>query len=285
MRARRRAAPLLLMMATTCAVAAAAGAADAPFDALLARARDYVDKYQRDLAMIVSEERYEQEVRFPAPPLSRSRDLTQKTILRSDFLLVRDSAGSWVPFRDVFERDGVMLRDREERLSKLFLANPGTAFEQARRIVDESARYNVGNINRNINLPTLALIFLTPAYRDRFEFTDRGLDGATRVVQFRETGHPTYVATTGGRDLPVTGRYWIDEATGRIERTELTASDAALDARINVSYRADASAGLWVPERMAEFYLQRSDRSEIRGNAVYSRFRRFQVSTTEDLAR
>lgn len=269
----------------TLALTVQAQAADTPLDAVLARAREYVEKYQRDLALVVSEERYEQEVRFPGPPLQRSRDLTQKTVLKSDFLLVRDAAGGWVPFRDVFERDGTMVRDRDERLSKLFLTSPGAAIEQARRIADESARYNIGNINRNINLPTLALLFLTEAHVDRFEFTDRGRDGQAHVVQYKETGRPTYVATTGGRDLPVSGRYWIDEATGRIERTELTASDSALDARISVSYRADAAAGLWVPERMEEFYVQKGDRSEIRGNAVYSRFRRFQVSTTEDLAR
>ena len=275
-----------IALAMTLVLTAQVRAADAPLDVVLARAREYVEKYQRDLAMVVSEERYEQEVRFPGPPLQRGgRDLTQKTVLKSDFLLVRDAAGGWVPFRDVFERDGAMVRDRDERLSKLFLASPGTAIEQARRIADESARYNVGNINRNINLPTLALLFLTAAHVDRFEFADRGRDGQARVVQFKETGHPTYVATTGGRDLPVSGRYWIDEATGRVERTELTASDSGLDARINVSYRADAAAGLWVPERMEEFYLQKGDRSEIRGNAMYSRFRRFQVNTTEDLAR
>jgi hypothetical protein len=274
-----------IALAVTLALTAQVRAADAPLGEVLARAREYVEKYQRDLAMVVSEERYEQEVRFPGPPLPRSRDLTQKTVLKSDFLLVRDAAGGWVPFRDVFERDGTMVRDRDERLSKLFLASPGTALEQARRIADESARYNVGNINRNINLPTLALLFLSDAHVGRFEFADRGRDGQARVVSFKETGHPTYVSTTGGRDLPVSGRYWIDETTGRVERTELTASDSGLDARISVSYRADAAAGLWVPERMEEFYLQKRDRSEIRGNAVYSRFRRFKVNTTEDLAR
>jgi hypothetical protein len=265
--------------------AAPARGADTPLVTVIARAVEYVEGYQRDLAMIVSEERYEQEVRFPGSPLSRARDLTQKTVLRSDFLLVRDAAAGWVPFRDVFERDGVMVRDRDERLSRLFLAGAGTTFEQARRIADESTRYNVGNIDRNINLPTLALVFLTDAHRERFEFSDRGRDGTTRVVQYRETGHPTYVATTGGADLPVSGRYWIDEPSGRIQRTELLASDRSLDARIGVVYRPDNGAGLWVPERMEELYVQHTDQSEIRGKASYSRFRRFQVSTTEDLAK
>jgi hypothetical protein len=265
------------------ALPAAIGAVDT-VEAVVARASVYVEGYQKDFALVVSEERYEQEVRYPAPALTRGRDLIQKTVLRSDFLLVRDPGGMWVPFRDVFERDGVPVRDREERLSQLFLADPGAAFEQARRIVEESARYNLGSLNRNINVPTLALVFLTTAEHGRFEFSDRGEDDGARVLQFREIGRPTYISTTAGRDLPVSGRYWIDEASGRVERTEVTAADSSLDARIVVTYRPNAEAGLWVPEKMDEVYRQHEDRSEIRGTATYSRFRRFQVKTTEDVA-
>jgi hypothetical protein len=206
--------------------------------------------------------------------------------LLSDFLLVRSPDGGWVPFRDVFERDGDAVRDREERLSALFLENAGTAFELAGRIAEESSRYNVGNISRNINVPTLALEFLTPPHRDRFEFEfESGLSDGLRVVRYQERRGPTYIKTTNNRDLPASGRYWIQEATGRIERSELRASDSGLDAHITVSYREDQLAGLWVPDRMEEQYAQKSDRSEIRGTAVYSRYRRFQVTTSDELAR
>jgi hypothetical protein len=182
-------------------------AAEEPVDVVIGRAAKYVEGYQRDFAMVVSEERYTQEARYP--PAGRGSDLVERTVLRSDFLLVRDDVSGWVPFRDVFERDGMPVRDRDERLSRLFLNDSLGALEQARRIADESARYNVGNLDRNINLPTLALLFLTTAHRERFRFTDDRRDGAARVVAFREVGRPTYVATTGGRDLPVSGRFWI----------------------------------------------------------------------------
>lgn len=276
-----RAAAAAVLAALTTATLQAAD----PLDAVVARAAAYVDRYQRDFAMVVSEERYDQEARYPAAPMSRIRDVTTRTTLRSDFLLVSNAAGGWLPFRDVFEQDGMPVRDREERLSKLFLTDAGSAVSQAGRIVEESARYNLGSLNRNINLPTLALVFLTDAQRHRFAFSDGGLDGRTRVVQFQETGRPTYVSTTGGRDLPISGRYWVDEASGRIERSELVAVDAVLDAKITVTYRADESAGLWVPAKMEELYKQQTDRSEIRGVASYSRFRRFQVKTTEDIAK
>lgn len=265
-------------------IAALAGAsAQEPVPAIIARAVTYVDAYQRDFAMVVSEERYQQEARYPGSN-ARTADLVERTVLRSDFLLVHDQVAGWLPFRDVFERDGIPVRDREERLSRLFLDGGGSAVEQARRIVDEGARYNVGNLNRNINLPTLPLIFLTAARRDSFRFAEEGREGTQRVVQFREVGRPTYVSTTNGRDLPVTGRFWIDDASGRVERTELNAVDSSLNARIQVTYRPDESVGLWVPGRMEEVYKQRLDRSEIRGVATYSRFRHFQVRTTEDVA-
>src|SRR5215218_5224589 len=159
-------------------------AAEEPIDVVIGRAVKYVEGYQRDFAMVVSEERYVQEARYP--PAGRGTDLIERTVLRSDFLLVRDDVAGWVPFRDVFERDGMPVRDRDERLSKLFLNDTGSALEQARRIVDESARYNVGNLNRNVNLPTLALVFLTAAHRERFRFSQEGGDNAVRVVQFRE---------------------------------------------------------------------------------------------------
>ena len=276
----RAAAAAVLAALTTAALQAAD-----PLDAVVARAAAYVDRYQRDFAMVVSEERYDQEARYPAAPMSRIRDVTTRTTLRSDFLLVSNAAGGWLPFRDVFEQDGMPVRDREERLSKLFLTDAGSAVSQAGRIVEESARYNLGSLNRNFNLPTLALVFLTDAQRHRFAFSDGGLDGRTRVVQFQEMGRPTYVSTTGGRDLPISGRYWVDEASGRVERSELVAVDAVLDAKITVTYRADESAGLWVPAKMEELYKQQTDRSEIRGVASYSRFRRFQVKTTEDIAK
>jgi len=255
-------------------------------ETVLDRAAAYVAEYQQKLAMVVAQERYQQDVRYPGPPLSRGRDITQNTVLLSDFLLVRGPGGGWLPFRDVFERDGAPVRDRQDRLSALFLENSGTAFDQARRIAEESSRYNIGNINRNINVPTMALEFLTPAHRSRFDFAFEGASaGGLRIVRYAERGSQTYIRTTGNRDLPASGRYWIQEATGRIERSELRAADAGLDAHITVTYRPDELADLWVPGRMEEQYVQKNDRSEIRGTAVYSRYRRFQITTSDELAK
>ena len=73
------------------AQAAAQGDGDAPAVAVvLARAAAYVDAYQRDFAMMVAQERYQQEARYPGPVMGRGQqDLTTRTVLVSDFLLTK----------------------------------------------------------------------------------------------------------------------------------------------------------------------------------------------------
>ena len=65
--------------------------------------------------------------------------------------------------------DGKPVRDRQQRLtSASWMARPRPSGIQ--RIIDESARYNIGTIERNVNTPTLPLLFLEPANQRRFRF-------------------------------------------------------------------------------------------------------------------
>jgi len=207
--------------------------------------------------------------------------------LKSDFLLVNVPGQGWTRFRDVFEADGRAVRDRQDRLTSLFLTGTtADALDQARRIMDEGARYNIGGGTRNINVPTLALMYLGPDTRSGVRFTegkaDRAADG--RVIEFVEVQRPTLIGTTGSRNLPAKGRLWVDDATGTIVRTELRAEDTSVEAEVTVTFELDASIGRWLPKRMEDRFKRRGDSSEVRGVATYSRFRRFQVSTTEELA-
>jgi outer membrane lipoprotein-sorting protein len=263
--------------------------AQADLPSLVARAGAYVESFQRNFGSMVAEERYEQAIRQSlASPTRMVRGAAgpARTVLVSDFLLVQVPGEGWMPFRDVFERDGEKVRDREERLAALFLTGSRTAFDQARTIMTEGARYNIGNVNRNINVPTLPLQFLTPAHRARFSFTAGKRDDELGVaIEYRETSRPTYISTTGGRDLPVYGRFWVDEQTGTIRRTELHAVDTGVEAHIMVTYEHDAGTDLWVPIKMEERYRRARDPAEVYGVATYSRFRRFQVTTSEEVAR
>ena len=273
------------------ALAANVAVAQTDVSALVDRASAYVESFQQTFGSVVAEERYEQKLhRIPNPTNTsvqqRGGGGPQETTLVSDFLLVEVKGEGWLPFRDVFERDGKPVRDREERLAKIFLKGGRDAFEQARAVMNEGARYNIGNINRNINTPTLALAFLTELHRRRFEFKLGKRDDADPGVEieYRETARPTFVSTTGGRDLPVKGRFWINEADGTVLRSELDAVDTGVEAHITVTYAKDAGIGLFAPARMEERYRRPRDPMEVQGVATYSRFRRFQVSTSEELA-
>jgi hypothetical protein len=258
---------------------------------LLARASAYVESFHRNFGSVVAEERYEQTLRrvpgANTTSVQRGGGGPTDTVLVSDFLLVQVPGEGWLPFRDVFERDGKQIRDRQERLAGLFLnGSTRSAFDQARAIMNEGARYNIGNVSRNINVPTLPLPFLLAQNQRRFSFKSakRDADDPGAVIEFKETARPTFISTTGGRDLPVTGRFWVDERDGTVLRSELHALDTGVEAHIIVSYELDAGTGLRVPVRMEERFRRARDPMEVRGVATYSKFRRFQVNTSEELA-
>ncbi|HKE86934.1 MAG TPA: hypothetical protein VKB50_24425 [Vicinamibacterales bacterium] len=276
------------IVAAALALAAAVPGAQSTSPDLLARVSAYVGDFYRRFGSIVAEERYQQTIR--RSPGSIGTTLQRgggggpvSTTLVSDFLLVQVPGEGWLPFRDVFERDGQPVRDREERLAKIFLSGSRASFDQARAIMNESARYNIGNVQRNINVPTLALTFLTDDQRTRFAFKLGKPEDEGAVIDFRETARPTYVRTTNDRDLPVNGRLWVDEQTGTIRRTELHAVATDVEAHITVTFLQDQGLGLWVPARMEERYKRGRDPLEVRGIATYSRFRRFEVKTSESI--
>jgi len=262
-------------------LSASQSAPAAPLDVLLPRMFAYVEQFLRDFGGMVSEEQYIQSVRQAA---GFSRGDTRRE-LKSDFLLVNVPGQGWTPFRDVFEADGRQIRDRQDRLTALFLSGATTgALEQARRIMDEGARYNLGGGTRNINVPTLALMYFGPDTRSGIRFVDKGRMEDERLLEFEELRRPTLISTTGGRDLPARGRVWVDEATGTISRTELHADDTGVETEITVAFERDSAMGVWLPKRMEDRFKRRGDQSEVRGVATYSRFRKFQVSTSEELA-
>jgi hypothetical protein len=254
---------------------------------LLTRAGAYVVDFDARFANVVAEEHYEQRtstnvMRGPhggAQPGSRT--------LVSDFLLVRlPSQGIWLPFRDVFEVDGKPVRDRQDRLTKLFLQPAATAVQQAEQIVAESARYNIG-VARNINIPVLALTVLGAAYQPRFEFShakeDRKAGAGVWSVEYIERARPTLIRGAGGIDLITQGRLWIEAATGRVVKTELVNSERGMRATITTTYRFDPTFNLDVPVEMHEEYLLSSlgTGAPIVGTATYSNFRRFSVEVDE----
>jgi hypothetical protein len=283
------------MMSVGVAIALAQpAAAEAPTLAtVLERAGAYVVEFEQKLRSIVAEERYIQDWRslprgWPLVADRRHRELV------SDLLLVKPpSADQWMQFRDVFEVDGASVRDRSDRLMKLFVEAPPSTDRQIAGILDESARYNIGNISRTVNTPMVALTFLEPRLQSHFRFfvsKDRtpivakdsvAVPADAWVIRYQEGPASTIIRTRNLEDLPSHGRFWIDPGTGRVLMTELVAEDGTVRATIDVSYRLDPLLGMLVPADMRERYEGRRNGSRIEGRATYGRFRQFQVNTDE----
>lgn len=292
---------VLALAAAAASPLSAQGTPDASRTDVIAGATAYVTGYEAAFSLLVSEEHYVQEIRRPDNPgsnLSRANPgggmqaggTVRRVVLRSDYLLVQLGPGAgWMPFRDVFELNASKVRDREDRLMKLFLANDADRFELADRIMRESTRHNLGTVARTINIPTLAMMFLHPRVRDRFAFEVEGEDAvagqrATRVA-YREMVRPTLIKTTRGRDLILEGRLWLDPESGAVVRSEMNAADPAVRAKVSVAFRRDQDLGIWVPARMDEYYKADNSIDEIFATATYSNVRRFRVSTDEKIAR
>jgi hypothetical protein len=292
MKAIRPAALLWLSMAAL-AGAASRQTSTLALDDVLAKAGTYVTKYERDFAGVVAEETYSQEVRA-APRFdshgSLSSPLSKRRALKSDLLLFKaEGADLWIQFRDVFEVDGRSVHDRTDRLAKLFLQPQKSLNERLQQIAKESARYNIGDVSRTVNLPLLALVILEPAYQPRFEFArveaaDSSIAGEVWVIDYRETRARTMIRTTGDQDLPARGRFWIEPASGRVLLSTLIAEDRAVRAQIDVTYAPEPSLGLLVPSDMRERYERRVDGATVNGRATYAKFRRFQVFVDEKIA-
>ena len=255
-------------------------------DALSKVAR-YLAGYEEHLAAVVLEERYQQRV------VEEGYGKSDVRHLRSDVLLIRDLALEWVGFRDVFEVDGRAVRDRDERLQRLFLGDRASAMEQARRIVEESTRYNLNSehvtVQRSVNMPLTALRFLTRDNQPRSKFKHAGvkaLEGKPGIVlEFDEQRKPRVIKTDD--ESPSSGRVWIDPASGAVMRSEFWLEmrnpkyRTRVSVRVRVSFNQNDKLGLWLPAEMDEEY--RSGQTRITGSAAYSNPRRFGVSTTETI--
>jgi hypothetical protein len=294
---RARASLLIVLSMMT---AAPAAAQQPSLATVLERAAAYVADFQRQLSSIVAEERYIQDWKQELDRRRGTNPLDHR-VLRSDLLLVRPgSDGDWMEFRDVFDVDGQPVRERTERLEKMFLQPSRSTEGQISKILTESARYNIGDVERNVNTPLFPLQFLEASNQPRFRFKrtgDRqpktlGGDAAPAGAAFRvstevwviaydERQSPTMIRTAQRKDLPSHGRFWIEPATGRVLMSELNCESRDIRALIDVSFQSEPMLGLLVPIEMRERYDAKRTKSVVEGHATYGKFRQFTVNTDE----
>jgi len=283
------------------ALAVALSAVDTPsLPQVLERTAAYVATFARQLSGIVAEEHYAQTVHFPKGyPLT----LDLERHMRSDLLLVKPrGARDWLQFRDVYEVDDRPVRDRDNRLVRLFLDPPDSTSAQVTAILEESARYNIGPLLRTVNTPLLPLQFLEAKNQGRFKFKRTSnaqpaemtvespappgrfrLTTEVWAVEYSERMANTIIRTNGLRDLPSRGRFWIEPDTGRVLMTELVMENRQVRGVITVNYQSEPLLGLLVPIEMRERYDKLRDQSVVDGYATYGRFRQFQVRVDEKL--
>jgi hypothetical protein len=282
-------------------VASTPAAAQESRQVLLARVGVYVDTWERELGSVVADEDYHQEVkrqpRLGAVDRAR-RPAVETRRLTSEFTLVHFDEGTaeWLGFRRVTRVNDTPVDGDGSRLNQLMNDVSLSWRERWRRVRDLSAVFNLGAISRDFNVPTFALTALRTARHSRFRFStprpDR-VEGTTlTLVEFTERTRPTLVAGSGGRDVPLRGRVWVDAADGRVRRTELTLRDRLyiptsepgegpqqddlLTSRLTVVFGPDAQVGTWVPVEMREQY-DSSNGEQTLGRATYSNYRRFRT--------
>ena len=251
------------------------------------RASEYVETFVEELSTVVMQEDYRQTYR----PGGRSSP--EDIRLVSEFLLLRvEELDEWVGFRDVFKVNGRQIRDREDRLAALFLSDASTALTQARRIAQESSRYNLGSTYRTLNIPTYVLLYLHPDNISRFRYRKDNEGCASEDtawnIHFEEIDYPTLARGFEGISLPSEGRFCLDPLSGRVVETELelhhppaAGGRPATNARVRVTFAFEQEMNLWVPREMHETYSERGG-GRTSSTARYNNYKRFSIIVSEN---
>jgi hypothetical protein len=252
---------------------------------VLERLGGYLANYSEQLSRTVAAERYKQ--------TSGSGNTYSEALLESEFgvLRVPDYPG-WLGFRDVLKVNGRAVQNHESRLRDLLLNPAPFPLAQARRIAEESARQNIGVIQRNINNPALVLELFDRRNQPSFHFTkaDEETIDSTRVwvIRYDELAKPALIKTPQGLDVPTEGLAWVDPVSGALIRAEVNVKAffaavgfGASKAQMRVYFKEDPKLKFWVPARMTERY-DVGGLGPLTGDATYSNYRQFGTETHEE---
>src|SRR5262245_51648235 len=281
--------PLLLTMLLATGAVAQQNAPD--LDVVLRRAADYVTQYEADLGNLIGSEEYVQNVAWLAPSARGNLQVVKKGQRRisSDFLIIQVGA-EWVALRKVNRVDGAKVPQTEASFEEAFDDSSAANAKRLAQMKDESTRYNIGDVVRDINLPTEALKVLRKSEISRFSFEKTGTSKVEGVetwnIRFRELSSPTLVLGKDGRFLLSHGTLWIEPSTGRILKTEFLVEDPyampPIKARTLVSYTEGTRTKILVPKLMTERY--ETEYQTIDCTAYYTNFRPFEVDVKFEIS-
>ena len=247
--------------------------------ALLERVGRYVQDLQQNLAVVISDETYHQDVYRAFSP-GRGRIHTATRTIRSEMLFMwLAQEDRTLSIRNVLSVDGRPIADSKGRLDRA-LALPGFDYvARLRALKAESARYDIGHIWRTTGEPDVVLRFLLPINQSHFLFTPDGVErvGGELVtkLRFTEQLRPTAI-DFNGEDVVSRGAIWVRPADGTIVRTHLTLR-TPLEVAVTVEFRRDPKLAVWAPVSMAEHYTNENGGSTVCA-ATYTNYRRFETS-------
>ncbi len=277
-----RSIPAGLVGAALAAAALPAAPRASALDDVLARAGAYSLQLGRDLTAVVADEEYLQEL-----AASATSEPFEARRLESEIAFVVLEDRHWMTFRMVKRVDGKDVGGDPAWLEQLFRLGPQSARDRARSIAAESARYNLGDLRREVNSPSLVQQFLLPANQTRFRFSKKREEqaGSERlwVIEYKEQSRGTIIRTPSQDPVPARGMIWIDPSAGHLVRATLEL-EKPVPTEIEFSWRVDPKMGVWVPAEMRERYrpkpaVTQGNRGphEIRGLARYANYRRFEA--------
>src|SRR5262249_15745409 len=155
-------------------------------------------------------------------------------------------------------------------LQFLLHSNSPTSIDDATRLLNEGARYNLAEGSRNFNLPTVALFFLHPQTQSRFKWSRRSPSSASvREFEFKGRERPTVIRTGDGVPVFSRGTVQIDVGTGEILRTQLIVHIDKLDYTLVTEFAPVKAMGMTLPVRLEERYVTPS--GTITGEATYDK--------------
>jgi hypothetical protein len=113
-------------------------------------------------------------------------------------------------------------------------------------------------------------------------------------IDFRETGSPTVIRTSDGRDVASNGTIWVLPADGTVLRTKFSVSGFGgprTSSAIDVTFARDPRLKLWLPAKMTERHEAPAVMARlsnwvtvtpavVTATATYGDFKRFETSTS-----
>ena len=100
--------------------------------------------------------------------------------------LILQVGPAWEGLRKWNRVDGAKIEDKQPALEDSWTNSPADNIKRLRSLAQESSNYNIGDVNRKVNLPTFALKILHKEQVGRFAFEKAGTDKINGSVVWRE---------------------------------------------------------------------------------------------------